>query len=379
MPGQYLFRDGKRLRRGYTTGTCAAAASGAAAEMLLTARPVRNVRLRVPAGETLDLEILRPEFGGTYAACSVRKDAGDDPDVTDGVLVRAVAEKIPSGIEIDGGEGVGRVTLPGLDRPVGDAAINTVPRKMIAEAVSAAIEAAGYEGGVKITVSVPGGAELAKKTYNPRMGIVGGISIIGTTGIVEPMSTAALIETTRTEMRLRRAGGAETLLLTIGNYGKSFLARELPLAFDKSVKCGNFIGEALDSAVELGFSGVLLVGHIGKLVKLGAGIMNTHSSAADGRMEVLVTCGLLAGTEPDVLKKLTRCVTADAALALLKAAGTMERTAAILMERAELYLDARVRGAIKTGAIMFSDKFGIVGKTAGAVELAERIEREING
>ncbi len=379
MPESYVFKNGKRLRRGYTTGSCAAAAAGAAAEMLLTGKTVGSVRLRVPAGETLELEILEPEIGGDYAACYVRKDAGDDPDVTDGILVGAKAEIIPSGIEIVGGEGVGRVTKPGLDQPVGAAAINSVPRKMIAEAAATACEALGYEGGIRITVSVPGGEELAKKTYNPRMGIVGGISIIGTTGIVEPMSTAAVIETARAEMRMRRAEGAETLLLTVGNYGRSFLARELPLAFDKSVKCGNFIGEALDSAVELGFSGALIVGHIGKLVKLGAGIMNTHSSVADGRMEVLVTCGLLAGTESETLKKIPGCATADAALALLDADGTREKTAALLMERAGYYLDARVKGEIKTGAVMFSDRFGVIGRTDGAEELVERIVRENNG
>ncbi len=376
MCEQYVFKDGKRLRRGYTTGSCAAAAAGAAAEMLLTGKIVKSVRLRVPAGETLNLEILEPELCGDYAACSVRKDAGDDPDVTDGILVRSKAEKIPSGIEIEGGEGVGRVTKPGLDQPAGAAAINSVPRKMIAGAVAEACEVCAYGGGIKITVSVPDGAELAKKTYNPRMGVVGGISIIGTTGIVEPMSSAAVIETTRAEMRMRRAEGTKTLLLTIGNYGKSFLARELPLAFEKSVKCGNFIGEALDSAVELGFSGVLIVGHIGKLVKLGAGIMNTHSSQADGRMETLVTCGLLAGAEPDVLRKIPDCATADAAFALLEAAGAREKTAAVLMERAGYYLDLRVKGAIKTGAVMFSDKLGVIGMTAGAGELTERIARE---
>ncbi len=378
MGEEYVYKGGRRLRLGYTTGSCAAAAAKAAAEMLLTGKTVSGVRLRVPRGDILTLEILEPELNKAYAACSVRKDAGDDPDVTDGTLIRARAEKIPSGIEIDGGEGVGRVTKPGLDQPIGAAAINSVPRQMIAKAVDEVREAAGCEDGIKITVSVPGGEELAKRTYNPRMGITGGISIIGTTGIVEPMSTSALIETTRAEMRMRRAEGAETLLLTIGNYGKSFLARELPLAFEKSVKCGNFIGEAIDSAIELGFGGVLIVGHVGKLVKLGAGIMNTHSAMADGRMEVLATCGLLAGTEPETLKRLMDCATVDAAIALLEAAGTKEKTAAILMERARLHLDARARGQIKIGAVMFSDKYGIIGKTADAGELIERIVREAN-
>ncbi len=376
MLDEYVFRDGKRLRRGYTTGSCAAAAAVGAAELLLDGKAPCAVRLRVPSGETLEINILAPERGEGFAACSVRKDAGDDPDVTNGVIVRARAEKIASGVEIEGGEGVGRVTKPGLDQPVGAAAINSVPRKMIAEAVHPLCEAHGC--GLKITISVPGGEEIAKRTYNPRMGIVGGISIIGTTGIVEPMSRSALIETFRTEMRMRRAEGAKTLLLTIGNYGKSFLARELPLAFESSVKCGNFIGEAIDSAVELGFSGALLVGHIGKLVKLGAGIMNTHSAQADGRMETLVTCALLAGADAETMKKIPPCVTVDAALAELAADGMMEKTAAVLMERARLHLEARARG-MKIAAVMFSDKYGVIGKTDGADELTERIVSEANG
>lgn len=375
---KYVFRDGKRLRCGYTTGSCAAAASRAAAEMLLTGKKVKSVRLKVPQGLELDLEILWPEIGEGYAACSVRKDAGDDPDVTDGILVSARAEKTPLGIVIRGGRGVGTVTKPGLDQPVGAAAINTVPRRMITEAVAEVCEAAAYEGGISITISVPDGEELAKKTYNPRLGIEGGISIIGTTGIVEPMSSSALVETTRAEMRMRRAEGRKILLLTVGNYGRSFLARELPLAFEQSVKCGNFIGEAIDCAAEIGFDGVLLVGHIGKLVKLGAGIMNTHSSMADGRMEVLVTCGLLAGARPEALKRLPACATVDAALAELTEA-EREKTAAVLMERADFHLQARAKGALKIGALMFSDKYGIIGKTAEADGLTAKITEEERG
>ncbi len=375
---RYVYNGGRRLRLGYTTGSCAAAGAKAATELLLGEGSVSDVRLLTPGGIELRLKALEPEKGENYAACSIKKDAGDDPDVTDGIFVRVRAEKIPSGIEILGGEGVGTVTRPGLDQPVGAPAINSVPRRMITGVVTEVCETEGYGGGIKITVSVPGGRELAKKTYNPRMGIEGGISIIGTTGIVEPMSTAALIETTRAEMRMRWAEGKKTLLLTVGNYGKSFLARELPFALDGSVKCGNFIGEAIDSAIELGFEGLLLVGHAGKLVKLGAGIMNTHSAQADGRMEVLVTCGLLAGTEADVLKRLTDCVTVDGALALLTAAGTAEKTAAILMKKIQFYLDARTKGAIKAGAVVFSDKYGIIGRTAAADELTEKIVEEYN-
>ena len=375
----YVFKDGKMLRRGYTTGSCAAAAAMAAAKMLLGGEKVETVKLTVPSGDTLELEILNPETGADFASCAVKKDAGDDPDVTDGILVCARAEKIPFGIKTDGGEGVGRVTKKGLDQPVGAAAINSVPRKMIERAVDEVCKRCGYGGGIRITISVPGGEELAKNTYNPRMGIEGGISIIGTTGIVEPMSTDAVIETTRAQMRILRAEGEKTLLLTVGNYAKSFIARELPFLSGKSATCGNYIGAALDSAVELGFSGALIVGHAGKTVKLGAGIMNTHSAQADGRIEVLVTCGLLAGTDVETLKKIVDCVTVDAAFSLLKDAGTLEKTSEILMERTYRALDARVKGAIEVGAVIFSDKFGIIGTTENADYLAKKITEEENG
>lgn len=376
MPDEYVFYGGKRLRRGYTTGSCAAAAARAASEMLLGGKTVKSVRLRVPKGIVLELEISDAKIGGGFAQCSVRKDGGDDPDVTDGIFVFAKAEKIPSGIVISGGEGVGRVTKKGLDQGVGEAAINSVPRRMITEAVNEVREAFGYYGGIKITVSVPGGEEIAKKTYNPQMGIEGGISILGTTGIVEPMSSRAVVETCRAEMRMRKAEGIKNLPITIGNYGKSFLQRKLPFALSKSVVCSNFIGEAIDSSIEMGFEGVLIIGHAGKTVKLGAGIMNTHSHNADGRMEVLVTCGLIAGAGTEVLKKLPDCVTVDAALEELEGAGKFKETAEILARRVDFHLKKRVYGEIKIGALIFSDKYGIICETSEARELMRKIAEE---
>ncbi|MDE6763971.1 MAG: cobalt-precorrin-5B (C(1))-methyltransferase CbiD, partial [Oscillospiraceae bacterium] len=223
MLEEYIYRGKNRLRCGYTTGSCAAAAAKASAEMLLTGEFLSGVSLITPKGIWLELEILNAEIHDGYAVCAVKKDSGDDPDITNGILIYAKAEKIPFGIEIAGGDGVGKVTKAGLDQPVGAAAINSVPQKMISSAVSEICEKYDYCGGIKITVFVPDGAEIAKKTYNPRMGIEGGISIIGTTGIVEPMSNSAVIETVRTEEKMRRAGGTKNLLLTIGNYSNSFL------------------------------------------------------------------------------------------------------------------------------------------------------------
>ncbi|MGN0696336.1 MAG: cobalt-precorrin-5B (C(1))-methyltransferase CbiD [Oscillospiraceae bacterium] len=373
---EYIYRDGERLRCGYTTGSCAAAAAKAAAQMLLSGEIVSEAVLTTPVGTVLTLEILDIKRTGSCVSCAVRKDGGDDPDVTSGLLVYSAVRKIQSGIDILGGEGVGRVTKAGLDQPVGEAAINSVPRKMITAAVGDIARKYGYEGGFEVTVSVPRGEDIAAKTFNPRLGIEGGISILGTTGIVEPMSNSAVIGTIRAEENIRRAEGRKSLLLTVGNYSKSFLAEEMPHMPDKSVMCSNFIGDGIDIAMELGFERLLLIGHIGKLCKLGAGIMNTHSSQADGRMEVLVTCGVIAGVSLDVLKMLPDCATVDAALELLDNIGMREKTAAVLMERIEYYLKARTKGIMDIGAVTFSYKYGVIGKTSSADGLISKLTEE---
>ena len=379
MMNEFVYRGGKYLRCGYTTGSCAAAAAKAAAICVLSGTGPGSVELPTPKGITLTLDAAAAEIAERYAKCAVKKDSGDDPDITNGILVYAKVSKTESGIVITGGEGIGKVTKAGLDQPVGEYAINSVPRKMIAEAVSEIAAEYGYNGGFEIEISVPGGEELAKKTYNPRLGIEGGISVIGTSGIIEPMSNAALVDTIRTELNIRKAGGHENVFFTLGNYGENFIARELPFDVEMSVKCSNFIGDAIDIALELGFRGILIIGHIGKLVKLGAGIMNTHSAQADGRMDVLVTCGVLAGAELSVLQKLPDCVTVDAALDILDEAGYMRKTLDILAVRAGYYLDAKIKGAAKIAALMFSDKHDVLVKTAGADELINTIKDEYNG
>jgi len=382
MLEEYVQKGTRKLRCGYTTGSCAAAAAKAAAYMLLRREKLPRVSLLTPKGIALELDTEEPTFGADcapFASCGIRKDSGDDPDVTDGITVFARAELRPAGVEIVGGEGVGVVTKDGLDQPKGAAAINSVPRRMIAAAVSEVAEECGYGGGFRMVISVPNGAEIAKKTYNPRMGIEGGISIIGTSGIVEPMSSAALIDTIRLEQRMRRAEGCRNLLLTLGNYSADFLKRELPFALDRSVKCSNFIGEAIDAALENGFESILIIGHIGKLVKLGAGIMNTHSAQADGRMDVLVTCGVMAGVDPEALRGLPECATVDAAIAVLSETGKLPEVLEILGKRAQSYLDAKVKDSAKIAALMFSEKYGVLVRTPDCGELLRRITEEYHG
>ena len=373
---RYVYSGTKKLRCGYTTGSCAAAAAKAAAEMLLGGRRVDTVKLVTPAGVELVLPVTDQRFDGERAVCSVVKDSGDDPDVTNGIKIVAEVAKTADGVEITGGEGIGTVTKAGLDQPVGAHAINSVPRKMMTEAVNAVAEVFDYRGGFRITISAPEGKELAAKTFNPRMGITGGISIIGTTGIVEPMSNSAVVETIRAEANMRRAAGHEYLLLTVGNYSEELVKLESADLSERTVMCSNFIGEALDIGVTLGFKGIMLIGHIGKLVKLGSGIMNTHSAYADGRMETLMACGVLAGAESSVLARLTECATVDAALDILIENGCAERVLAALSERTAYYLNARVKGEVTTGALAFSKKHGLLYKTAEADTLMKLISGE---
>ena len=350
---QKRFVNNKLMRYGYTTGTCAAAAAGAATTMLLTGQPVTAMHIQTPKGIPVDVEILEPSMGPELVSCAVRKDGGDDPDMTNGLLICACVRRIDSGIVIDGGEGVGRVTKPGLDQPVGNAAINSTPRRMITQTVSEACTAAGYTGGISVVISVPRGAEVGAKTFNPYLGIVGGISILGTSGIVEPMSDQAIIDSARAEISVLRQSGADSLLMTIGNYGERFARENLHLDLSKRMKCSNFIGDALSDAIELGFQSVLLIGHIGKMIKLGAGIMNTHSARGDARMEIMTACALEAGADLETLRTILGCATTDAAVEILANQGLLEPTMQVLAARITRYLDRRIGDHIRYGVIVF--------------------------
>lgn len=360
----------QKLRCGYTTGTCAAAAAAGAAARLLTGETLPAVRIATPAGVTVEAELLQHAAGEGWAACAVRKDGGDDPDVTDGALIFARVERTDTpGIIIDGGEGVGRVTLPGLDQPVGAAAINSTPRRMIGEQMEAVMAKAGYTGGLRAVISVPEGEALAKRTFNPRLGIVGGISILGTSGIVKPMSEAALLDSLYLEMDQRRAAGTEDLLLTPGNYGESFAREVLGLNLDRWCMCSNYLGAAIDHAAGAGFRSVLVVGHLGKLIKAAAGCMNTHSKTADARRETLTAHAALAGADRALLRALFDSPTTDAGVELLKQAGLLGPVMASIGEALDGQLKRRAGEGLTIEALFFSNQYGILGKTPGAERL----------
>ena len=367
---EYINVGTKRMRCGYTTGTCAAAAARAAAELLLCGELVPAVTVSTPAGIDVIVEVEEHDSGNGWAQCAVQKDSGDDPDVTNGALVYARVEFCDKpGITIDGGVGVGRVTREGLDQPVGAAAINSTPRRMIAEQMEQV--ASPSDGGLLVTISIPAGVELAAKTFNPRLGIEGGISVLGTGGIVRPMSEDALISSIELEMKTLRARGVVDLLVVPGNYGRDFACGQLELDMDQAVSCSNYFGATLDAAVVLGFDRVLIVGHIGKMAKVAGGIMNTHSRVADCRVEVLAAHAALVGAPQEVVASIMEAATTDAALDALIACGLSEATMASLMERLADKLAHRSAGVVQVEAIVFSNVHGVLGKTPGADELAE--------
>ena len=373
MSFDLTMRSGSKLLRcGYTTGTCAALAASGAARLLLTGSTPASLALLTPGGIRVEVAPIFCRMEGDRAVCAVKKDAGDDPDVTDGMQILAEVKKTDSGIRIDGGTGVGRVTKPGLDRKVGEAAINTVPRQMITSAVKDVCEQVGYLGGLEILISVPGGEEAAKKTFNPMLGIEGGISILGTSGIVEPMSERAIVDTIGTQIRQAASLGAKKLIALPGNYALDFLHAQLPdISAYPVIKCSNYLGETLDMASLCGMEELLLVGHIGKLVKLAGGIMNTHSRMADCRQELFCAHAALCGAKQELCRALMLQPTSDACLTLLEDAGLIAPVLESLLAAIQRHLSRRAE-EMRVGAVIFSNTRGLLGMT----EQAERMIRE---
>ena len=373
---EFIEKDGKKLRYGYTTGSCAAAAAKAAAWMLLTGKRKNTISLVTPKGIPLSLQVEDIRMEEDFVSCAIRKDSGDDPDVTNGTLVYArVSRRGTPEIAIDGGFGVGRVTKKGLDQPVGNAAINSVPRKMIRENLEEVLSLTDADCGLDVLISVPDGERLAKQTFNPRLGIVGGISVLGTTGIVEPMSEKALVDTIRVELNQRRAGGGDYVLLTPGNYGCDFIRAGLNLRPEWAVQTSNFIGQSLDICRELGFRGALLVGHIGKLVKVGGGMLNTHSKYGDCRMEILAAHAGKAGLFPEKIGEILECVACDDALRILQEACCRAKALDSLNERILFHLHHRAGENLELGTILFSKEYGLLAQSANALNLIENITR----
>ena len=385
----YAEKNGKHLRRGFTTGSCAAAAAAAATQMLLTGESVQEAEIRTPGGPVFRAQILEQKIryengqgqgssSPVWAGCAVRKDGGDDPDITTGTLIAAeVSWSEEPGITIDGGKGIGRVTKPGLDQPVGAAAINHVPREMITANVGRVLDA-WQEGhtdtppGLRVIISAPEGEALATRTFNPKLGITGGISILGTTGIVEPMSDRAVVETIRAQMSVLKAAGDRFAVMAPGNYGLAFLTQRYGLQEDRVVLISNYTAEAVKMAAEIGFEGILLAGHIGKLVKIAGGARNTHSMYGDRRMEILweIAGEFCRKEDRDALREeLEDCVMTDAALGVLDKYSLKEETAQEMARRICGYLEAWSDGRMRVETIVFANKDRELVRTEGAEEL----------
>ncbi|CAM4092552.1 cobalt-precorrin-5B (C(1))-methyltransferase CbiD [Serratia silvae] len=367
-----VWHQGKRYRKGYTTGSCATAAAKVAALMVLRQQVIHQVSIVTPSGVTLNLNVEQPLIEGQQATAAIRKDGGDDVDATHGMLIfaRVSLTQDHQQILLQGGEGVGTVTRKGIGLPVGSAAINRTPRQTIEAAVR---EAIGPQRGALVEIFAPEGIERARKTYNGRLGILGGISIIGTTGIVTPMSEESWKRSLALELEMKRAAGQDRVILVPGNHGERFVREQLGLDGQQVVTMSNFVGYMLQETVRLGFRQVLLVGHPGKLIKVAAGIFHTHSHIADGRMETLIAHLALMGAPVELLRQVEQCNTTEAALELISEQGWQEvfpRIAQRICQRVQemLRFSSHLPGC---DAILFSFDQQILGSNRPVQEIVE--------
>ena len=364
------------MRNGFTTGSCAAASAKAAAFMLINQIKIDTIEIITPAGIPYNADLCQVIMDKDYVSCGVVKDSGDDPDSTDGILVCAKVQKLEySGVKIVGGLGVGRITRPGLEMPVGEAAINSVPRKMITEAVTEVIDDGDYDGGVEVTIFVPDGEEISKKTFNPHMGIEGGISILGTSGLVRPMSNEAILKTIELDIKMKYEEGNEVAILVPGNYGENFLVNTYGVSADKIIHYSNFVGFAIEKAVEAGFKKILIAGHTGKMVKVSGGIMNTHSKEADSRSELMLANAIRAMDKglcflpKKALIRILDSLSTTAALEILDEYGCMYASCTVMLERILFYLKKKAGDDIEIECILYENSYGLLAKSNGVEEL----------
>ncbi|MCC0628369.1 MULTISPECIES: cobalt-precorrin-5B (C(1))-methyltransferase CbiD [unclassified Clostridioides] len=403
---EYVYVDGKKYRRGYTTGSCATGASKAAVYMLITKNRINTINIDTPKGIPLSLKVDNVNISDTFVECSIKKDGGDDIDATHTMDIYARAEivskndenkeyltlgdidslstnsecqsKLYKFIRIYGGNGIGVVTKKGLSVDVGKPAINPTPLKMINHEIRKLIgdnfeSILGDNKVLKITIFAPQGENIAKKTFNPRLGIVGGISIIGTTGIVEPMSDEGWKKSLSIELQMKKEQGLDKVILVPGNHGEQFIREKLNLDIKYVVRTSNFIGYMIKEAQRIGYKKILMAGHIGKFIKVSAGIFNTHSKVADARSEILVANLALMGATYEFLNKINQCLTAEEAVELINNS-EYRQVYNILSnkcrERVKQYLNED-SDDIDVEVIMFSMDKSLLGKSDNADALVE--------
>lgn len=357
---KYVVKGGKSLRYGYTTGSCAAGAAKACALMLLHNRVIDSISIDTPKGWVVELEVLEAKLEGDRATCAIKKDSGDDPDITNGALIYATVTLTGEGIAIRGGEGVGKVTMSGLSCKVGEAAINPIPRKMIEEAVQTVAQETRYNGGFDVVIHVPEGRRLAKKTFNKKLGIIGGISILGTSGIVEPMSEDALRETIKLEINMQKEKARRSIVFCPGNYGHDFSTSNLNINTNRIVKVSNFIGDMLYYAKECNIEKILLIAHLGKAVKLAGGMLNTHSKYGDCRMEIICAHSVRCCVKVDALSEILECVTTDGAINILMREGKHKEVSQSIVDTIEKVINRHIHGEIQVGIVLFNKEHGML-------------------
>ena len=368
----YAYVNGKKLRKGFTTGTCATAATAAAISMILNQDIEEKVTVSTANGVEVTMDIKDPSFGELTASAAVEKDGGDDADATHGLLIYSTVTLLPDSndIEIDGGEGVGRVTQKGLKCDVGMAAINPTPRAMIEKT---ARQLLGPNCGAKIIISVPGGEETAKLTYNSRLGIVGGISILGTTGIVNPMSEESWKASITIELTMLYNQGYRSVVLAPGNYGEDFATNVLGIPPHRIVNMSNFVGHVLKEVQRIGFTRVLMVGHMGKFVKVAGGIFSTHSKDSDARMEIIMANLALLGAPVELLEKVDQCITTDAAGTLIEEY-RYEEVYQVLVDKMKFRSERLLRNRkpeVSIDVVTFGTEAGYLASTQTLEEIAE--------
>ncbi|MBB1127982.1 cobalt-precorrin-5B (C(1))-methyltransferase CbiD [Limosilactobacillus balticus] len=357
----YVYYNGRKLRKGFTTGTTATAATVAAIRTLLNQEPQETVTVHAANGKTAIFDVEQTDFDEQQASCAIKKDGGDDQDATDGALIFATVKlRDDNEIHLDGGKGVGRVTKEGLANKPGMPAINPTPRRVIK---AAAREEVGEKRGVDIVISVPEGERIAKLTYNPRLGIVGGISILGTSGVVTPMSESSWKHSISIEMNIHRKRSDNTIVLVPGNYGEDFAKDELGIPSAKIVQMSNFVGYVLHETQRLGFTKVLIVGDLGKMIKVAGGIFSTHSKDADARAEIMVAnLALMGGVPTAFLRKINQCLTTISMIKMIDEAGYQEVYQMIadkIKLRAEKLLAHR-EPHVEIDAVIFSRESGFL-------------------
>jgi cobalt-precorrin-5B (C1)-methyltransferase len=366
----------KRMRTGFTTGACAAAAAKAATRTLVRGVILSEIETTLPNRTRVIFPLKRCDLDPPRATCSVIKDAGDDPDCTHGAeLVAMVELKVAAGVEIRGGLGVATVTKPGLGLDVGAPAVNAIPRKNITDMVEEELVSSPERGAI-VTITVPGGEEMAKQTLNARLGLIGGVSILGTTGIVKPYSTAAFRASIIQGIDVAHERGNRTLVVTTGGKSEAYAMKLHPeIAEDAFIQMGDFVGATLKYSARRRIERVLIVGMIGKLSKMADGKMQTHAAGSEVSMDLLAGLAGELGARPEVLDEIRKANTARHVLELCAREGLVGITSLIcrrVVEHAEKYVNAPLQVAVE----LVDFNGGLLGRhppdDVGAIEGVER-------